>query len=97
MKPKPETKPGRVHNNPPELVVAEKPRRKRYKPKPPPVFALDQRPAYRVAEVCGLLNVSVATFWRRAKAGTIKLTYLGPTPFVTAEHLSELLGDEHAE
>jgi hypothetical protein len=79
------------------MTLTEKPPRKRYKPNPPPVFALDQRPAYRVAEGCGLLGISIATFWCRVQAGQIKLQYIGPTPFLTAEHLAELLGQGPAE
>ena len=79
------------------LTLVEKPRRKHGKYKPAPALKFEQRRAFRPVEVCSLLGFSLPTFWRKAKAGTIKLTYVGPTPFVTAEHLAELLGGKPAE
>jgi Bacterial regulatory protein, Fis family len=51
------------------------------------------RRAYRLQEVCELLGISRPTLWRRHKAGLIKFTYLGTMPFVSAQHLAELLGE----
>jgi len=77
--------------------TAEKPRHKRSHNNPPSLLPLERRAsprrAYRIAEVCALLGFSRATFWRRTKSGTIRITYIGDMPFVTASHLDALLGE----
>jgi predicted DNA-binding transcriptional regulator AlpA len=71
-------------------IVAKNQDRIRRGPQPLP---LRDRRAHRLLEVCATLGISRATLWRRHKAGLIKLTYIGSMPFVTDQHLAELLGE----
>ncbi len=62
----------------------------------PQPLPLRDRRAHRLREVCALIGISRATLWRRHKAGQVKFTYIGATPFVTDQHLAELLGEHSA-
>jgi hypothetical protein len=52
---------------------------------------------YRISQVKQLLNWSNATFWRKAKAGQIRLVYDGSTPYVMTPEIARILYEtEHS-
>ena len=52
---------------------------------------MTERLAYRVPEVCAMLGISRAHFYRRVKTGEIAIHKLGSVSFVKREGLETLL------
>jgi hypothetical protein len=52
------------------------------------------RRAYRISEFIEMSALSRATVYRRIKDGSIKVTYIGHTPLISAETVRHLLGGE---
>ena len=53
-----------------------------------------KRRGYRLNEFVAMSGMSRATLYRKIKSGTIKVVHLDGMPFITAETVRELFGDE---